>query len=181
MAADDLHGLLAEYPTAEALLTATRRAREAGYTAMDAYTPYPVEGLAAELGMPRTRVPSVVLICGFVGAGVGFLMQAWTMGVNYPFDVGGRPYLSWPVYIPITFEVLVLIASLGAFFGMLFLNGLPKLHHPLFSVPGFERSTQDTFFLCIEAADPKFDPATTRAFLAESSPAALIDVPRNPS
>jgi hypothetical protein len=173
-----LYGLLAEFVKPEEILAATRQARQAGYTLMDAYTPYPVVGLASALGHPRSRVPFVVLVGGLTGATVGLLMQYWSMAVDYPFNSGGRPHNSWPVFIPITFEVMVLLASLAAFFGTLFLCGLPRLHHPVFNVPAFTRATQDRFFLCIEADDPKFDLVATKQFLAGASPCAIIEVPR---
>jgi hypothetical protein len=172
-----LFGLMAEFETPQQVLEAARRAREAGYTAMDAYTPYTVEGLSAELGLPRTRVPSVVLIAALVGAGVGFFMQYYTMAVDYPFNVGGRPANSWPVFVPIAFEVMVLVAGFAALLGMLFLNGLPRPHHPVFNVPQFERASQDRFFLCIEASDAKFDLVETRRFLADLRPAEVLEVP----
>jgi hypothetical protein len=161
-----IYGLMAEFLTAQEILAATRQARQAGYRDMDAYTPYPVEGLAAELGMRKTRIPFVVLMGGLVGAGVGFFMQYYSMAINYTFNVGGRPYNSWPVFIPITFELLILVGSFAAFLGMMFLNGLPHPHHPVFNVPQFARSSQDRFFLCIEATDPQFDRRITGEFLA---------------
>jgi hypothetical protein len=172
-----IYGLLAEFATPQELLEATRRARQAGYRDMDAYTPYPVEGLAEELELPRTRVPFVVFVAGLVGAAVGFFMQYWSMGVSYPFNVGGRPTNSWPVFIPITFEIMVLVASFAALLGMLFLNGLPRPYHPLFNVPQFARASQDRFFLCIEATDPRFDRETTRQLLAELGPNEVVEVP----
>ncbi len=172
-----IHGLMAEFETAQQILEATRRAREAGYCDMDAYTPYTVEGLSAELGLPRTRVPFVVLVAGIVGASTGFFMQWYSMAIDYPFNVGGRPLNSWPVFVPIAFELTVLVAAFGALFGMLFLNGLPRPHHPVFNVPSFERASQDRFFLCIEAIDPKFDLEQTRRFLAETHPAEIMEVP----
>lgn len=171
-----IYGLMAEFETAEEILAATTRAYQAGYRHMDAYTPYTVEGLAQALGLPRSRIPSIVLIAGIVGAGVGFLMQYWSMAVNYPLNVGGRPYNSWPVFIPITFEVMVLIAGFAAFFGMLFLNGLPHPHHPVFNEPRFARASQDRFFLCIEAEDPRFDRRATEEFLASLHPQGAIMV-----
>jgi hypothetical protein len=161
---------MAEFVTPQQVLDATRRAAQEGYRQMDAYTPYPVEGLATELGLPRTRVPFVVLVGALVGAGVGYFMQWWAMAYDYPFNVGGRPYNSWPAFIPITFEVTVLVASFAALLGMFFLNGLPRPHHPVFSVPRFARATQDRFFLCIEATDPKFDRQATRQFLESLHP-----------
>ena len=167
-------GLMAEFETPEAILAATRRARAAGYCDMDAYTPYPVEGLATELGLPSTSVPFVVLVAGIVGAAAGFFMQFWPSVVDYPLNVGGRPANSWPAFIPITFEVLVLVASLSALLGMLFLNGLPRPHHPVFNVPRFDRASQDRFFLCVEATDPHFDLRATRDFLAGLHPSGEV-------
>jgi hypothetical protein len=173
-----LFGLMVEFLAPEDLLSATRTARQAGYRDMDAYTPYTVEGLATELGMRKTRIPSVVFIGGLVGAGFGFFMQYYAMAIDYPLNVGGRPYNSWPVYIPITFEVMVLVASLSAVIALLYLNGLPQPHHPLFYVPEFERASQDRFFLCIEATDPQFDRIATEQFLAGLNPhGGVLEVP----
>jgi Alternative complex III, ActD subunit len=172
------YGLMAEFVTPEQILQATRQARQGGYREMDAYTPYTVEGLAEELGLQKTRVPFVVLMAGLVGATAGFFMQYWAMAVNYPFNVGGRPHNSWPVFIPITFEVMVLVASFAALLGVFFLNGLPRPHHPVFNVPRFARSGQDRFFLCIEAKDPHFDVVRTREFLASLQPVGdVMEVP----
>lgn len=173
-----IHGLMAEFKTAEEILAAARRAWQEGYRDMDAYTPYPVEGLATELSLPQTRVPFVVLTGGLVGAAAGFFMQYWAMAVDYPINVGGRPYNSWPVYIPISFELMVLVASFAALFGMLFLNGLPQPYHPVFNVPRFAHASQDRFFLCIEATDPRFDRQRTEAFLVSLHPdGKVVEVP----
>jgi hypothetical protein len=169
---------MAEFVSADQILTATRRARQAGYRQMDAYTPYPVRGLAEELGMRRTKVPSLVLVGGLAGAAVGFGMQYFTSAVDYPLNAGGRPLNSWPVFVPIAFEVLVLVASFSAVLGMFFLNGLPQPYHPVFNVPQFVRASQDRFFLCIEATDPQFDSAATAVFMASLEPAGpLVEVP----
>jgi hypothetical protein len=177
-----IFGLMVEFETPEEILEATRRSRQAGYRDLDAYTPYPVEGLATELGLPHTRLPAVVLIGGLVGAGAGFLMQYWTMAVDYPLNVGGRPYNSWPVFIPIAFEMMVLVAALAALLGMLFLNGLPQPHHPVFNVARFARATQDRFFLCIEATDPHFDRRATAEFLVSLHPQGeVLEVPHEDS
>ena len=165
-----IYGLMAEFQAAEQILLATRRARQEGYRHMDAYTPYTVEGLAEELELPHTRVPFVVLMGGLVGAGIGFFMQYWSMAVDYPLNVGGRPHNSWPVFIPVTFELMVLVAALAAILGMFFLNGLPQPYHPVFNVARFARASQDRFFLCIEALDPHFDLERTRQFLAGLQP-----------
>jgi hypothetical protein len=162
------------------VLEATRRARLAGYRDMDAYTPYPVEGLSTELGLRRSRVPFVVLTAGLIGAGLGYFMQYYSMAVNYRLNVGGRPYNSWPVFIPVTFEVMVLVASFAAVLGMLYLNGLPRPHHPVFNVPQFARASQDRFFLCIESGDPQFDRLATADFLVGLHPhGEVIEVPHD--
>jgi hypothetical protein len=172
-----VYGLLGEFDTPLALRKAARRAWRAGYRDLDAYSPYAVEGLGGDLGLRRTRIPFVVLMAAVVGAAVGYFMQFWTMGVDYPFDVGGRPYHSWPVWIPITFEVMVLVSGVSALLAMLFLNGLPRLHHPLFNVGRFARASQDAFFLCIEATDPKFDRVLTRQFLTSLGAKDVAEVP----
>ncbi|HWA99512.1 MAG TPA: DUF3341 domain-containing protein [Pirellulales bacterium] len=173
-----IHGLMLECATPQAILAATRDAWRAGYRQMDAYTPYPVRGLALALGERKSCIPPIVLVGGIVGGGVGFFMQYWSMAVDYPFNVGGRPHNSWPVFVPIAFELLVLIASLAAFVGLMFACGLPRPHHPVFNVPGFLRASQDRFFLCIEATDPMFDLHQTAAFLAALVPGAtVIEVP----
>lgn len=174
-----LYGLMAEFETPEGILAATRRAREEGYRNMDAYTPYPVDGLSEELGLRHSRVPFVVLAGGLVGAAAGFFMQYWAMAVDYPLNVGGRPYNSWPAYIPISFEVMVLVASFSALLGMFYLNGLPMPYHPVFNVPRFVHATEDRFFLCIEASDPKFDRQATGQFLASLHPCGeVVEVPQ---
>ena len=170
-------GVMAEFDTAEQVLEATRRARREGYTEMDAYTPYPVEGLSDELGLTRTRVPFVVLMAGLVGAAAGFFMQYWSMAVDYPFNVGGRPENSWPVFIPITFEVMVLVAAFAALLGMLFIHGLPRPYHPVFKVDRFVEANSYSFFLCIESTDPRFDREGTRQFLAGLGAKAVMEVP----
>lgn len=171
-----VHGLMVAFTTPQAVLEATRRAREAGYREMDAYSPYPVEGLAAELGMRRSRIPSVVLIGGIVGAGVGYFIQYYAMAVDYPLNVGGRPYHSWPAYITVAFEMTILVAALAAFLSMIILNALPHPNHSVFNVPEFVRASQDRFFLCIEAEDPQFDMDETSRFLASLNPTGNVIV-----
>lgn len=179
-AAAELHGMLAEFDTADALVHATEAARAAGYSNLDAYAPFPIHELSEALGFHRTRLPLVVLVGGIVGGTLGFGMQYWIAAVNYPLNIGGRPLNSWPSFIPVTFELTVLCAALGAVLGMLALNGLPKPWHPLFNVPAFERATQDHFFLCLEAVDPKFHLQTTKDFLQSLHPLAVYEVPREP-
>lgn len=162
-----LYGLLAEFADAQALVAATHRAYEAGYRRMDAFSPFPIEGLAAALGFRKTHLPMVVLLGGMLGGATGYLLQYWTAAWDYPIDVGGRPFHSWPAFIPVTFELTILGAALAAVFGMLALNGLPMPYHPVFNVPRFALASRDRFFLCIEAGDLRFDRDKTAAFLRE--------------
>lgn len=171
-----LYGLMAEFQNPHDLVEAARRAREAGYRQMDAYSPYPVEGLAEALGLERTRVPLITLIGGLLGAAVGFALQYWISVIDYPINVGGRPLNSWPAFIIVTFELTVLFAALFAVLGMLALNGLPMPYHPVFNVPRFALATRDRFFLCIEASDPKFRPDETRYFLERLAPRVVSEV-----
>ena len=171
-----IYGLMAEYLTPDEVLEATRRAHERGYRRMDAYSPIPVEGLDEALGFRRSRMATVVLIGGLVGAVGGYFMQWYSAVVDYPINIGGRPFHSWPAFIPITFETTVLCAALAAVFGMLGLNGLPRPHHPVFNVPGFVRASHNRFFLCIQSIDPLFDREATRRFLEEFHPQEISEV-----
>ena len=173
---ESLYGLLAEFEEHEQVLAAAKRAYAEGYRAMDAYSPFPVEGLAEALGHHRTPVPLLTLLGGMAGGLGGYFMEWYSMGKLYPLNVGGRPLNSWPNFIPITFELTVLIASFSALVAMLVLNRLPQPHHPVFNVSEFRRASIDRFFLCIEARDPKFDHEETWRFLKELHPCSLSEV-----
>lgn len=172
-----IYGLLAEFENPTDLIEAAHRARREGYQKMDAYTPFPVEDLPDALGFRRTRLPLIVLIGGLIGAVGGYFMQYYASVIDYPLNVGGMPYHSWPAFIPVTFELTVLAAALAAVLGMLALNGLPMPYHPLFHVPRFALATRDRFFLCIEATDPKFDREGTKRFLMSLHPKEVSEVP----
>ncbi|MEW5882741.1 MAG: DUF3341 domain-containing protein [Armatimonadota bacterium] len=171
-----LRGFTAHYETPEALIEAARRAREAGYSRLDALTPYAVEGLVEALGQRDDRVPKIVLAGGVLGALSGFSLQVYVAAFDYPMNIGGRPNISWPSFIPITFECGVLAAALSALVGMLMLNGLPRPHHPVFDAPEIERVTDDRFVLFIESDDPQFNTSETREFLKATGAVSVQEV-----
>ena len=171
-----LYGLMAEFDNPTALVEATNRARLEGFRNMDAFTPIPIEELNDALGLRRTRLPRLVLLGGILGGLGGFSLEYWASTIAYPMNIGGRPLNSWPQFIPVTFETTVLGAALTCFIGMWALNKLPMPYHPVFNVPAFDRASQDRFFLCIEATDPRFDSHTTRAFLESLHPVGVSDV-----
>lgn len=160
-----LYGLMAEFADHEELLEAAKRAYAEGYREMDGYSPFPIAGLAEEMGHPRTLIPLITLIGGIVGGLGAYFMECYSMGHLYPLNVGERPLNSWPNFIPVTFELTVLIASLSAFISVLVLNRLPQPYHPVFNVPEFQRASIDRFFLCIQTDDPRFELEKTRQFL----------------
>ena len=172
-----LYGVLAEFASADHLLAAARRVRAAGYSRAEAYAPFDVEGLAEALGFERSSVPLFTFCGALLGGLGGYFMQWYAAVIDYPVDIGGRPLHSWPMFMPVTFELTVLVASLAVVLGMLAMNGLPRPHHPLFAMPGFDLATRDRFFLCIESRDPRFDRGRTREFLARLGPHAPREVP----
>jgi hypothetical protein len=171
-----LHGLAAEFDTADRLVAAAADAGGGGYRAMDAYAPFPVEGLSDALGLPPSRMPLVILLGGAAGCAGGYGLQYWAMAASYPINTGGRPLNGWPPFIPVTFELTILCAALAAVGGLLLANGLPLPYHPLFNVPRFSLASRSRFFLCVESRDPLFETGGTRRFLEQLSAEGVYDV-----
>jgi hypothetical protein len=171
-----LHGVMAEFADAAALLAAAAAARGRGYRAMDAYAPFPVEGLGEALGLRPSPMPLFILLGGAAGCAGGYGLQYWGMVASYPINTGGRPLNSWPAFVPVTFELTILCAALAAVLGMLLVNGLPMPYHPVFNVPRFSLASRSRFFLCIESRDPLFGEDDVRRFLRELGPSGVYDV-----
>jgi hypothetical protein len=172
-----IYGLIAEFTSPESLVAAAERAHREGYRRLDAYSPFPVEGLAEAIGFHKNRLPLLVLIGGIIGASGGFFLQYWFHVLDYQMNIGGRPLNSWPMFIPVTFELTILIAALAAVFGLLALNGLPMPYHPVFNVRRFDQASRDKFFLVVQSRDPKFDLDKTWQFLETLHPREVTDVP----
>jgi len=160
-----IHGLMAEFESATELVAAANKTREAGFVDVDAYSPIPIEELHHAIGFKATKLPLMVLIGGLLGGSGGFTLQYWASAIAYPLNVGGKPLVSWPMFIPVTFECSILGAALTAVFGMIMLNKLPMPYHPVFNNPRFALASRNRFFLCIEATDGQFDLDRTRAFM----------------
>ncbi|WP_395747395.1 DUF3341 domain-containing protein [Prosthecobacter sp.] len=172
-----IHGTVGEFAEVSAVLAAAKKAREAGFAKLEAYTPYAVEGLAEVLGMRRTAVPLITLAGGLLGGLVGYGMMWYSATIAYPLNVGGRPLHSWPAFIPITFELTILGAALACVFGMLALNGLPRLHHPIFNTPGFTAGNASHSYLCICAKDTRYDAAKAAELLRQAGAQNVWEVP----
>jgi hypothetical protein len=169
-------GLMAEFEGPTEVVEAARKAHEAGYRKMDAYTPYPIEELSEALGHPHSLLPLLVLLGGVAGCVGGYLLQYWSAVIAYPLNIGGRPVHSWPAFIVPTFETTILFAAGTAVLGMLALNGLPEPYHPVFNVPQFARASKDRFFLVIKSRDPHFDQDRTWSFLLGLGPRSVSEV-----
>lgn len=168
-----VYGVIAEFDDPDELLKAAKKAYAEGYRNMEAYSPFPIHGLAEAIGFHKNYVPHVTLLAGLTGAATMFAMQAIGMGWHYPYDIAGRDHVSWPSFIPITFEGMVLFAAFTCGISMFLFNGLPMPYHSVMNAKNFRRATSDRFFLCIEAADPKFNPESTTTFLQTMSPKPL--------
>jgi hypothetical protein len=179
----DTWGVLAEFDSPARLYQACEAVRDAGYTRWDAHSPFPIHGLERAMGLKRSPVPLAVLVLGLGGAAAGMALQWWVSTRAYPLVVSGKPFFSWPAFVPIMFECGVLGGALGAVFGFLGFSKLPRHHHPLFASRRFERVSDDGFFLSIEAADPRFELAATGRLLEQAGARAVeqvpVDAPRN--
>ncbi len=171
-----VYGLMAEFDDPASLVAAARRAYSEGYRCMDGYSPFPIDELHEALGAHHTRLPLIVFLGGLVGCVSGYGLEYWVSVITYPVNIGGKPFHSWPAFIPVTFECTILVAALSAVLGMLALNGLPQPYHPVFNVPRFALASRNRFFLCIEANDPKFDVEKTRQFLETLEPREVTTV-----
>jgi hypothetical protein len=171
------HAILAEFTDPGALLSAARAVKDAGYRKYDTYTPFPVHGMDDAMGLGRSPVGFIVGMMCLVGAAIGFSLQTWVAVDAYPLVISGKPLFSYQAFVVVTFALFVLFGTFGAVFGMLRLNKLPRLHHPLFESDLFRKATDDGFLLAIEAGDPRFDEAATQAFLA-SLGATTIEIVR---
>ncbi|HVS30922.1 MAG TPA: DUF3341 domain-containing protein [Thermoanaerobaculia bacterium] len=174
---EGLYGVIGEFGDAQSLLDAATAAREQGYRDVDAFSPFPIHGLAEAVGFRKSHLSTIVLTMGLIGGLGGYFMQWYANVVAYPLNIGGKPYNSWPAWIPITFECAILLAAFGAVFGMLALNGLPMPYHPVFNVPRFDQASRDKFFLVIQARDPKFQLDEVRDFFDRLNPREIVDVP----
>jgi len=172
-----MYGLMAEFETAEQLVVASRRVAAAGYRRIDAYSPFPIQGLGEALGFRSNAISKIGLTGGVVGALTGYGMQFWVHTTALPINVGGRPLNSWPSFVPVTFELAVLFSALSMLVGLFILNGHPEPYHPVFNVASFGRATRDGFFLCVEADDALFDPQRTRELLRGLGATEVSDVP----
>ena len=167
--APTLYGYLVEFDKVDELLSAATVVRDAGYTRWDAHTPFVIHGLDAAMGVKKTILPYIVFLAGLTGTAAGILLQWWTNAVDYPYLISGKPLFSLPANIPVAFETTILFAAISALVGMLALNGLPQLYHPLFRSRTFKRVTDDRFFISIEVEDPIFDPTATSELLESVS------------
>lgn len=171
-----IYGILAEFHSPHEVVEAAKKVHEAGYLHVDGYSPYPIEELSEALELHHSPLPKLVLAGGILGLIGGFGLQYWASVIEYPMNIGGRPFFSWPAFLIPAYETTILFAAGTAVLGMLALNGLPQPYHPVFNVPGFALATRDKFFICIEATDPKFDRAGTKKFLMSIGASEVSEV-----
>jgi hypothetical protein len=172
-----LYGYLVEFDSPERMVAAAEKIRDAGYRQTDAFTPFPVHGIIDALGLRRTRLTRAILLGGTVGACTGLALQWWVSAGTNPWIVSGKPLFSWPNFIPVIFECMVLFSAFTAVITMLVRNGLPRPYHPVFSAPRIELASSDKFFILVQSADALFDVEKTRAFLRQLVADRIIEVP----
>ncbi len=172
------YGMIAEFESAEEILQAAERTRAEGYRQMDAFTPFPVHGLVEAIEFTDARQPWLAFLGGLAGAATGYGLQYFVHVIDYPMNVGGKPLNSWPAFIPVTFEMTILLSAVGTVVFMLLLNGLPRPHHPIFNAKNFDRASQDRFFLFIESEDERYDANATRRFLERLGARSVSEVDR---
>jgi hypothetical protein len=176
-AVEATYGMIAEFETPSDLVRAAQSAYHDGWRRMDCYTPYPVEEAAEAIGFHTNKVSLVTVIGGLMGLCAMFSLETWISTLAYPLNIAGRPTYSWPAFIVPAYEWTILFSGLSAAFGMFAMNGLPSLYHPLFNAPNFRNgASNDKFFLCLEATDPKFDVAATRTYLETFEPTSIVEV-----
>jgi Protein of unknown function (DUF3341) len=171
-----IYGLLAEFHSPQEVVEAAEKVHAAGFRKVDGYSPYPIEELSEALELHKSQLPKLVLAGGLAGVLAGFGLEYWAAVIEYPMNIGGRPFFSWPAFIVPAYETTILFAAGTAVLGMLALNGLPEPYHPVFNVPGFALASRDKFFICIEAADPKFDRIETAKFLKDAGASVVSEV-----
>jgi hypothetical protein len=174
--ANRLHGVMAEFDTGQALVDAARRAVAQGFTKLEAYSPVPIEELNDIIHKKRTILPKLVLAGGLTGMATGFALQYWASVIEFPMNVGGRPFASWPTFIIPSYELTILFSAITAALGMIILSGLPQPYHPVFNVERFSMASSDKFFLVLESADPKFEQPVTSEFLKSLGAKGVYDV-----
>jgi hypothetical protein len=168
---------MAEFDSAQTIVDAAARAVAQGYRRIEAYTPVPIEQLNDIIHRKRTILPTISLLGGLAGMATGFALQYWASVIEYPLNIGGRPYASWTAFIVPSYELTILFSALATAGGMIALNGLPQPYHPVFNTPRFSLASSDKFFLVIEAADAKYDADQTPRFLQELGAKGVYDVP----
>lgn len=172
------YGCLAQFASVPALLAAVKQLRMDGYTRLEAYTPFAVDGLGEVLGLERNRIPLLMLLGGLAGGFGTLALQYYAAVIDYPIDVGGRPDASWPAFMPAALEMTILFAALAGIIGMLVGNGLPRLNHPLFGSERFEAASRDGLFVLLRADDPRYEVDRVLHDLGRLDPLHVEQVPR---
>jgi hypothetical protein len=176
----EIYGLLAEFAGPDELVRAAEEVSKAGYSRVETYTPFAVEGVPEALHFRPFAVAVIFLVAALLSAAAGYFMEYYASVISYPENIGGRPLHSWPSFVPITFEMGVLGGVLGGVFGMLLLNRLPRYSHPVSNVERFRAASSDAFFLCVESSDPRFERELTQKMLRHAGAIEVMEVPLEP-